>query len=69
VFAEARGMAERSTLDLSDVFQILSVKRGYFSVLGNDSATVLVTADKELAVVSRAEGLRVWHVGREAPPQ
>jgi predicted nucleic acid-binding protein len=62
VFAEARGIAERSGLDLSDAFQILSVKHGYFSVLANESSTVLVTADGELASAAEAEGLRVWNI-------
>ena len=68
-FAETKSLAARSGLDLSDAFQIMSVKRGYFSVLVNDSATVLVTADNDLAKAARAEGLRVWNVNLEPPPQ
>jgi len=67
-FSETRALAERSGLDLSDAFQIMSVKQGYFSVLVNDSATVLVTADNALGVVARQEGLRVWNVNLEPPP-
>ena len=68
-FADTRALAERNGLDLSDAFQIMSVKRGYFSVLVNDSSTVLVTADKGLASASRTEGLRVWNVLLEPPPR
>jgi predicted nucleic acid-binding protein len=68
-FAETKKLAERSRLDLSDAFQIMSVKRGYFSVLANDSATVLVTADTELAEAARVEGLRVWNLMLESPPR
>jgi predicted nucleic acid-binding protein len=68
-FAEARTIAQRSQLDLSDAFQILSVKKGYFSVLVNDSATVLVTADGDLAKAARTEGLRVWNLMTEPAPQ
>jgi len=68
-FAEAKTIAQRSQLDLSDAFQILSVKKGYFSVLVNDSTTVLVTADAELAKAARAEGLRVWNLTTEPVPQ
>lgn len=69
-FAETLALAERNELDLSDAFQIMSVKRGYFSVLGNDSATVLVTADFKLATAARSEGLqRVWNPMLEPPPQ
>jgi hypothetical protein len=68
-FAQAKEMAQRSQLDLSDAFQILSVKKGYFSVLVNDSSTVLVTADRGLASAARAEGLRVWNLMSEPAPQ
>lgn len=67
-FAHAKQLAERSALDLSDAFQILSVKSGYFSVLVNDSATVLVTADNALAEAAKAEGLRVWNLMLEPAP-
>ena len=68
-FAEAKAIALRSELDLSDAFQILSVKIGYFSVLVNDSATVLVTADRELAEAARQEGLRAWDLMLEPAPE
>jgi hypothetical protein len=67
-FSHAKDIATRSRLDLSDAFQILSVKAGYFSSLVNESATVLVTADKELAEAARVEGLTAWNVMLEPPP-
>ena len=67
-FAEAKEIAERNRLDLSDAFQILSVKKGYFSVLVNKSSTVLVTTDKELAGAARAEGLQAWNLMLESAP-
>lgn len=68
-FAKAKEIAERSQLDLSDAFQILSVKMGYFSVLINESSTILVTADKELAEAAKKEGLRVWNLMEESAPK
>lgn len=68
-FKAARDIAERHMLDLSDAFQIVSVKSGDFSVLVNESATVLVTADVRLAEAAKKEGLRVWDVVREEAPQ
>ena len=68
-FFEAKEIAERNLLDLSDAFQILSVKKGYFSVLVNDSSTVLVTADKGLADAARNEGLRAWNLMLEQAPE
>ena len=68
-FFKARDIAHRNQLDLSDAFQILSVKEGYFSVLVGDSATMLVTADKELAEAARRENLPAWNVMLEAQPE
>ena len=69
VFFKARDMAERTGLDLSDAMQILSVTLGDYSSFCEGSKTVFVTADKPLARVARAEGLRVWSVLEEAAPQ
>ena len=69
IFHETKALAARHTLDLSDAFQIMSVKKGYFSGLVNDSATILVTADKQLATSARAEGLRAWDITSEPPPE
>jgi len=67
-FSQAKGLAKRAGLDLSDAFQIISVKHGYFSPLVKESTTVLVTADKELAKAARAEGLRVWSLMEDPAP-
>lgn len=66
-FAQTRGLAQRHKLDLSDAFQVMSVKQGYYSRLVNDSRTVFVTADVQLARAARAEGLRVWSVTEDQP--
>lgn len=68
-FFEAKEIAQNHGLDLSDAFQILSVKKGYFSVLINESSTVLVTADRELAVAAKALGLRAWYLMEGSPPE
>ena len=68
-FSKTKSIAERHSLDLSDAFQITSVQQGYYSVLINESATVLVTADNELAAAARNEGLRVWNALTEPAPQ
>ena len=67
-FPKVQSIAHRHTLDLSDVFQILSVISGFFSPLCGDSKTILVTADKRLAEAARAEGARVWNPLAEPPP-
>jgi hypothetical protein len=43
VFVAALRISERHDLDLSDAFQIVSLKEGFFSVLSGESQTVLVT--------------------------
>lgn len=68
VFASTKELAERFHLDLSDAFQVISVKHGCFSSLARDSATVLVTADAGLVAAAKSEGLRVWSVLTEAAP-
>jgi predicted nucleic acid-binding protein len=68
VFAQVRKLVERYSLDMSDAFQLLSVKEGYFSGLVGDSSTVLVTADEGLAKVARIEGVKSWYCLGEAEP-
>lgn len=59
-------LARQYDMDVSDAFQILSVKEGMFSSGIEGSATILVTADSKLAAVAKLEGLRVLNVlGRE----
>lgn len=67
-FHQAQALVQKTGLDLSDVFQILSVKEGYFSDLINDSRTLLVTADNGLAAAAKTEGIRVWSVMEENAP-
>ena len=68
-FFEAKNIAQDHGLDLSDAFQILSIKKGYFSVLIDESSAVLVTADRELADAARTLNLRVWNLMVDPAPQ
>jgi predicted nucleic acid-binding protein len=68
VFSRVQAIAKQHSLDWSDAFQILSVKAGYFSHLVNDSQTVLVTADEDLARAARVEGVRSWYCLGEPEP-
>ena len=68
-FAEAKRIAERwKSLDLSDAFQILSVRDGCYSGSARESRPILVTADEDLAKAANAEGLRVWYFMKEPTP-
>ena len=64
----AQDLASRHDLDMSDALQLITVQQGYFSSFGEESKTIFVTADKKLARVARDEGLRVWSVLEESPP-
>jgi len=68
IFFRAREIVERYSIDLSDAFQILSVKEGYFSHLINESRTVLVTADDALAKAAALEGVRSWYCLGDSQP-
>jgi predicted nucleic acid-binding protein len=68
VFFAAQRTAEKHKIDLSDAFQIHTVKEGFFSNLSAGSKTILVSADRDLVKAARAEGLRVWSILDESPP-
>lgn len=68
VFFSAQKKAELYKLDLSDAFQLLTVKEGFFSRMSGEPNTLLVTADKKLANAARAEGLLVWNLLEESVP-
>ena len=68
VFQEAYSLAMKHSLDLSDAFQILSVRDGFFAVLVDDSKTILCTGDADLSRAARAEGLKVWDFKVEPHP-
>lgn len=69
VFENILDIAKRNNLDLSDAFQIVSVKNGHFSHLVNDSQTILVTADENLAKAARNEGVKAWYLLGEPEPE
>ena len=50
-------------MDVSDAFQIISVKHGYYHHMCGESQTLFVTADERLAEVATKEGLLVQYVG------
>jgi predicted nucleic acid-binding protein len=68
VFFDAQKMVDSYNLDLSDAFQIMSVKIGFFAHMIGNSQTILVTADKKLTKAAKAEGLRVWNILKKRVP-
>lgn len=63
------GKPKDKIIDISDAFQIMSVKRNYFSKFQDtDSKPILITGDRALADAALDEGLRVWYCIDEDVP-
>ena len=64
------GKPKDKTIDMSDAFQIVSVKRNYFSRFPNtDSKPILIIGDQALVNAALSERLRVWNCMNEPPPE
>jgi predicted nucleic acid-binding protein len=61
-------LARRHMLDLSDALQIETILHGRYSPLAANSASVLITADRGLAIAAQREGIRVWDCIGDAAP-
>lgn len=68
VFKEVENIVQKHSLDVSDAFQIYTLKKGYFSRLRGESSPLLITADGELAIAARKEGLKAWNCVKESTP-
>jgi len=68
LFIEVEALVRKYRIDVSDAFQIVSVKKNYFSRFDSDSKPILITTDKELAAAARNEGIRVWDCVNEPEP-
>jgi predicted nucleic acid-binding protein len=68
VFKEVENIVQKHSLDVSDAFQIYTLKQGIWPLLQGDSKPILITADRKLAQSARDEHLRVWDCLREPAP-
>lgn len=70
IFVEVEKLVRKykETIDVSDAFQIVSVKANFFSQFKSDSQPILITGDKALAAAARSEGIRVWDCVNEPEP-
>ncbi len=68
VFDEVESLGTKHSLDVSDAYQLVTLKHGGLSRMEGGSRPILVTADRSLAVAARAEGLRAWDCLNEAVP-
>ena len=69
VFTEVENLARKHKIDVSDAFQIVSVKKHYFSRPEFRSKPILITADKPLADAARMEKIHVWYCVHEPEPK
>ncbi len=68
VHAQVEAKAKQHSLDLSDSLQLITILHGRYSVLGPNSASVLITADDGLAKAASLEGIRVWNCRTSQEP-
>jgi len=70
VYRKVDKIAKKYSLDISDAFQILTLKTGFLSPFrGTDAEPILITADERLASVARKEGLKAWYCLGEPSPE
>jgi len=69
VFTEVENLARKHKIDVSDAFQIISVKKNYSYRPEFRSKPILITGDKPLAEAARMEEIDVWYCVDEAAPQ
>jgi predicted nucleic acid-binding protein len=67
IFWEVEKTAKVYGLDIVDAYQIVTIKKDYFSRFP-EAQPILVTADSGLAEAARKEGLRVWDCLKEQAP-
>jgi predicted nucleic acid-binding protein len=68
VISEAERLIAKYKIDFVDCFQIVTIMRGKFRIFNGPSQSILITADRELSRVARAEGARVWECTSEPAP-
>lgn len=61
IFSQVRSLVNKYKLDISDIFQIITIKEGSLSKASGLDSLLLITADGELAKAASSEGLRVWN--------
>lgn len=62
-------LARDNKLDLSDALQLYTIKHGKYSHLGPESAAILITADKQLAIAAKSIGIKAWNCSKENVPE
>ncbi len=69
IYNEVEKIVKQYELDISDAFQLATLKAGFPSVLEGESKTILITGDKDLEKAARMEGFRTWNILDESEPK
>ena len=68
IFNEVESVVKKYNIDISDAFQIVTIKKGRFSRFVDESQSLLISADSDLAKAARSEGVKVWVCTHEPIP-
>jgi predicted nucleic acid-binding protein len=68
IFNAVESVIKKHQIDVSDAFQIVTIKRGRFKKFSGESQSLLITADRGLAKAARLEGVKVWECTHEPIP-
>ncbi len=68
IFDEVEQLCSKYRLDAIDTFQLVTILRGFPSIMDEESSTILITADKKLARAARQENLKAWYCMKESDP-
>ena len=69
IFSQVEAIVEKYDIDISDALQVVTIKHGRFKGLAQESQTVFVSADNDLLKAAKLEGLRVWDLLHDDPPE
>jgi predicted nucleic acid-binding protein len=69
IFKEVSNLSFEHNLDIADAIQIYAILKGKYSHFTRDSASVLITADKQQELAASKNGIRVWNCSEAAKPE
>lgn len=69
IYDETERLSRKYNLDISDCFQIVTLKDGISKYFAGESKTILITADEGLAKMAQSECIRVWDIINESEPK
>jgi hypothetical protein len=68
-FNEVSKLSVENNLDIADAIQIYAILNGKYSRWIQESASVLITADRAQDLAAKKYGIRVWNCRKEPKPE